>query len=386
VNATRFSSRSAALLIVSAAVVACSAETPEVETSSDGQVADYIEKYPYQETHRLLLDYTQGAPSALNAWVLGGTPALVQAGEDRVVRMNNDTYYKMAFIDLSQGPVVLSSDSPSRERFNSFQLMDDRNTNYRNVIFPAGSYTLYNGERPERIEGEAIEVPSELSVVIVRVEVKDKNDPVDVEAAQEVFTGIRIEGARPEAMRELDLLSGFSESITAEANRLIDSTATNTEIRRLVASPDQVPGEVSYLRLAAGTKCCWGGPLPSHSSYETIFFDAAGDEMAGSKGAYTLTTEEPPVDAFWSLTVYDTERGGYLHPNEDDRYHISGNTGVPNEDGTFTFTFKENCGDRDLNCLDVPAGRFDLAARYYLPSAEIISGEWTIPRAGLINE
>jgi hypothetical protein len=187
-------------------------------------------------------------------------------------------------------------------------------------------------------------------------------------------------------MRELDLLSGFSESVAAEANRLMDSTATNTQIRRLVASPDQVPGEVSYLRLAAGTKCCWGGPVPSHSSYETIFFDAAGEEMAGAKGTYTLTTEEPPVDAFWSLTAYDTERGGYLHPNEDDRYHISGNTGVPNENGTFTFTFKQSCGDRDPNCLEVPAGRFDIAARYYLPSAEIMSGEWTIPRAELINE
>jgi len=376
--------KTAALLaLLSTVIGGCSPDDGNSGPSSGEQAADYIEKYPYQETHRLLLDYTQGDPSALNTWVLGGTPALVKAGEDRVVRMNNDTYYKMAFIDLSQGSVILSSDSPSRERFNSFQLMDDRNTNYRNVIFPAGTYTLYNGERPQRVDGEAIEVPSEWSVVLVRVEVKDKNDPVDVEAAQEVFNGIRIEGAGPEAIRGLDLLSGFSESVAAEANRLMDSTATNMEIRLLVASPDQVPGEVSYLRLAAGTKCCWGGPLPSHSSYETIFFDAAGEEMAGSKGAYTLTTEEPPVDAFWSLTVYDTERGGYLHPNEDDRYHISGNTGVPNEDGTFTFTFRESCGDRDLNCLEVPAGRFDLAARYYLPSAEIISGEWTIPRPTL---
>ena len=75
-NATRFSSRSAALLIVSAAMVACSAETPEVETSSDGQVADYIEKYPLGKrtacsstTRRALRAHsTRGCSAELRRW------------------------------------------------------------------------------------------------------------------------------------------------------------------------------------------------------------------------------------------------------------------------------------------------------------------------------
>ena len=54
----------------------------------------------------------------LNIWVLGEEPALVVAGEDSVVRMNNDTYYKMAFMDLSTGPVILSSTSPDKSRFS----------------------------------------------------------------------------------------------------------------------------------------------------------------------------------------------------------------------------------------------------------------------------
>ena len=95
------------------------------------------------------------------------------------------------------------------------------------------------------------------------------------------------------------------------------------------------------------------------------------------------TTEEPPVDAFWSVTVYDTERGGFLHPNEHDRYHINNTVAVKNADGTVTFTFKEHCEEGDLNCLDVPAGQFDLTTRYYLPSEEIIRGDWTFPRAQL---
>ncbi len=106
----------------------------------------------------------------------------------------------------------------------------------------------------------------------------------------------------------------------------------------------------------------------------------------GEKGTYNLTTEEPQVDAFWSVTVYDTERGGYLHPNDEDKYHINNTNAVKNEEDTVTFTFKQECEGADLNCLEVPAGQFDLTLRYYLPSDDIIAGKWTISRAELISE
>jgi hypothetical protein len=46
----------------------------------------------------------------------------------------------------------------------------------------------------------------------------------------------------------------------------------------------------------------------------------------------------------------------------------------------FTFRFKVKCEDGDQNCLEVPAGPFDVVARYYLPEPEIMNGQWTIPR------
>ena len=92
------------------------------------------------------------------------------------------------------------------------------------------------------------------------------------------------------------------------------------------------------------------------------------------------------MDAFWSLTVYDTERGGFLHPNKDDRYHINGTSAVKNSDGTVTFLFKPSCNPVDQNCLEVPSGEFDLAARYYLPQEEIRTGAWTLPKIQLVDE
>jgi hypothetical protein len=350
------------------------------------QVAEYIKKFPYQETFKMAMDYTKGDPAKFNTWAMGAEPALVKAGEDKVVRMNNDTYYKLAFLDLSKGPVTLTSENPSKTRFSSFQLMDNRNVNFRNIIHPDGVFTLYHGKKPAKIRGEAIESPSRGVAVIVRVEVKDKNNENDVTEAKAVFNGISLKGPKLDKNPELDLLSGFDKKVAEEALRRIDETFSSKPFRELVAGSGDVPSKVSYLNLAAGTKGGWGGPVTSHSSYDTIFTDKSGTKMMGRNGTYTITTEEPSVDAFWSVTVYDTERGGYLHPNTENKYHINNTSAVKNADGTVTFLFKQKCEPGDVNCLEVPPGQFDIAARYYVPGEDIRAGKWTMPKPELVKE
>ncbi len=372
------------LLIVIAA--ACTMKEKNSTPSFEEQVSDYLQKFPYQETYNYMKIYTGGDPSKLNKWLMPMEPTLIKAGEDVVVRFNNDTYYNMVFMDLSQGPVKLSSALHSKDRFYSFQLMDDRNTNFKNVIHPKGDYYLYYGKAPENIDGKLIQAPSQLTVLIVRVEVKDKNDENDVKQASAIFKGMAIEGPTIQDFPALDLLSSFDEKVVAKANQLMDSTGQNTPFRLLIAAPEQVPNEVSYLQLAAGTKGGWGGPVTSHSAYEGFFFDEEGEVLDGSKGTYTVTTVEPPVDAFWSITVYDTKRGGFLHPNDRDKYHINNTTAVKNENGTVTFLFKTKCNEGDVNCLEVPAGPFDLATRYYLPHKEIRTGEWKFPAPEIIKK
>jgi hypothetical protein len=355
--------------------------------SFEAQVAEYIRRFPYQQTYDYTVRFTGGDPRNFNRWVPGGEPALVRAGDDVLPRTNNDTYYKGASLSLRNGPVVLESSAPTKDRFNSFQLVDERNANYRNIVFPAGRYTLYFGERPKAIEGEAIEVPSAFSIVIARVEVRDKNDPKDVAAAQAVYAGMKISGAPASEFPRLDLLSAYPPDVVTEANRRMDEVFATVPFTQTIVGPGKEPGrDVPYLYHAAGTKGGWGGPDPSHSAYEAIFFDKDGKELKGSNGTYTVTTEVPPVDAFWSVTVYDSDRGGHLHANKDDRYHFNGTTSAKNDDGTVTFTFKRACAASDRNCLEVPAGRFDVVARYYLPHQEIVSGAWRFPKIALVAE
>ena len=361
------------LLSLTLMIFGCSPSEPETEgaaqdststtaqesDSFENQVAEYIRKFPYQDTYNYAVRYTGGDPAKLNTWVPGGEPALVRAGEDTVVRMNNDTYYNAAVLYLEDGPVVIESSAPAEDRFNSFQLMDDKNVNYRNIIHPKGDYTFYYGDKPEQVQGKAIEVPSGLSVVIIRIEVKDKDDLEDVAAAKAVYKGMTITGSQQAAQfPQLDLLSKYPADVADEANRRMDEAFSTIPISQLILRHGQELGvDISYLNHAAATKGAWGAPDPSHSSYETIFFDENGDEMMGSKGTYTVTTEEPPVDAFWSVTVYDTDRGGFLHPNDGDRYHINNTAAARNADDTVTFTFKQDCEASEMNCLEVPAGR-----------------------------
>jgi hypothetical protein len=345
----------------------------------DKQVEDYIQKFPYQNTYDYVMQLTGGDPGKLNKWVMASRD-LLKAGEDKIVRSNNDTLYKTAFVYLGDGPVVLRSDAPSKERFSSFQLQDDRNANYRNIISPAGSYTLYHGEKPEIITGEAVEVPSLLSAVVTRIEVKNPNDAADIAGAQAVFDGITIEGPTISDMPAVDLLSGFDEQVAQEALKRMDETVRSVPYSKTIVAPGQEPGkDVPYLYHASGTKAGWGGPSTSHSAYESMYTEASGETLEGSKGEYVLVTKAPPVNAFWSITIYDST-SGRLHPNDDNRYHINNTTAVKNEDDTFTFRFKVKCEDGEQNCLEVPAGPFDVAARYYLPEPEIINGKWTMPK------
>ena len=367
-----------AIILFSLSLLACT-NTTKTTQSFDNKVEDYIKKFPYQDTYNYMIKYTGGNPGMLNK-PTPGEPQLTKAGEDKIVRMNNDTYYTGGFIYLAEGAVKLSANYPDSNRFYSFQLVDEKNCNFHNIINPVGDYYLYFGEKPEGISAEkAIESPSLIVAVITRVEVKDLNNSTDIETAKKVFHGLTISGPEIKEFPKLDLLSSFDDRVASRANQLMDSVFANVPFKDLVASPEQVPNEVSYLNLAAGTKGGWGGPVAEHSTYQMIFFDKNGSELEGNKGTYTITTEEPPVKAFWSVTVYDTESGGFFHANKDDRYHINNTSAVKNEDGTYTFTFKTTCTDDDLNCLEVPAGKFDITVRYYLPKKELISGQWSMP-------
>jgi len=112
--------------------------------------------------------------------------------------------------------------------------------------------------------------------------------------------------------------------------------------------------------------------------------DADGQPFDGRR-TYTIRFGPgrlPPVDAFWSITLYDADR--FLYANDLDRYSVSSRdlpTMVPDDDGAITIRIAHHLDDPRLkpNWLPCPDGPFNLAFRTYLPGAGIRDGRWTAP-------
>ncbi len=90
----------------------------------------------------------------------------------------------------------------------------------------------------------------------------------------------------------------------------------------------------------------------------------------------------PPVDAFWSVTMYHAP-AGFLVDNPIQRYSIGDRTkGLRyGEDGALEIYIQhESPGkDKESNWLPAPKGDFALALRCYLPRKTISDGTWKPP-------
>lgn len=179
----------------------------------------------------------------------------------------------------------------------------------------------------------------------------------------------------------MDLLSRYRPEVRDRALEMMAHwSKTIPTIDWLFGRPEERGIRISDLDRAAGVLYYEGGPLPEHSTYAMFFTDDSGGTLRGANGTYVLTMTAPPVFAFWSVTVYDTERGGYLYPNPLNRYAINNTGAVRNADGTYTFVFKHACTEGDKNCIPVPSGEFDIAGRFYWPRPELLQGKWQMSK------
>jgi hypothetical protein len=108
---------------------------------------------------------------------------------------------------------------------------------------------------------------------------------------------------------------------------------------------------------------------PSETQYFYTDFDGTGGELNGS-GNYEVTFangQEPPVNGFWSLTLYNDKH--LFHPNDLKRYSLgTKNKNLKrNADGSLTLHAgaKSPGADKESNWLPAPNGRFSLYIRAY---------------------
>lgn len=140
--------------------------------------------------------------------------------------------------------------------------------------------------------------------------------------------------------------------------------------------------KAAVTRAVAARAGLWGNH-GYEAAYAPVFTDADG-ELLDSSHTYEVTfSPAPPVEAFWSLTMYDVPRF-YLVENPIDRYSIGDRSPglVTNGDGSVTVYLQPTSPgpDREANWLPTPtSGPFRPMLRAYQPGPSLQDGTYPLP-------
>jgi hypothetical protein len=138
-----------------------------------------------------------------------------------------------------------------------------------------------------------------------------------------------------------------------------------------------------YLKRAIVAQVGLGANLPEDAIYPLNLADDTGKPLDG-EGAYVLHFDKdtmPPVDAFWSVTLYDD--AGFQVPNNLNRFAVS--SWMPfkyGSDGSLDLYIQNATPstDKEANWLPAPPkGAFNLTMRLYAPKSDALTGKWNPP-------
>lgn len=304
------------------------------------------------ETDRMFADI-QGASGGVNRWHHLRAPTAID--EQTVIRMNRDTLYSMAVVDISQGATVTIPDAG--DRYLSVMVVNQ--DHYINKTFhDPGEHTISVDE---------FDTPYVLLAARVLVDSADPDDIKRVNAIQDGFS-LTAASDEPFAMPDYD-----ETSFTATREAVLEEGRQSGGLKQ-THGVFGTKAEVDPDRHRIGTAMGWGG-LPE---YEATY---VGEEPNLPIGAYRITTKDVPVDAFWSITVYS--KAGYFEENARGAYSVNNITGVSNEDGSLTVHLG---GDENRpNHIPLPEG-WNYIVRLYQPRPEVMDGTWTFPALEPVND
>jgi hypothetical protein len=374
-----------------------------------------------------------------------------------VVRPNFDTLYSSAWLDLSDGPVIVSAPDTGGRYYllpmydmwtDAFAAPGWRTSGTGPAawaVVPPG----WTGTLPEGVF--AIHAPTSTIWIIGRTQT---NGPADYDAVNKLQDGFAItpltrwgEPPQPvtatidptvdmetEPLRQVNALPAADYfSLAAELMKAHPPHRTDWSIRarlrhlgivagesfdpasvskEITEAIDGVPAEAQqhmkavlptmarvangwsmntdtmgvygnyYLKRAIVTMAGLGANSVEDAIYPIQLTDADGNGTDGSS-RYVLhfdAGQQPPVDAFWSVTMYDQE--GFQIANPIDRFAIGDRDALKlGQDGSLDILVQHTAPDtdQDSNWLPAPAGPFSLCLRLYAPRPAALDGRWNPP-------
>ncbi len=269
------------------------------------------------------------------------------------IRMNRDTLYSTAVVDISEGATLTLPDVG--DRYMTAMIVNQ--DHYINEVFSGGgTYEL---------DMETFDTPYVIVFMRVLVDAADPEDVAEVNAIQDGMT-VSAASSKPFITPDYD-----EESLNAIISAILGlgpftPNAFDTFGRKENVKP---------LRHFIGTAGGWGGLPETEAFYGNV-------DPGLPVGAYRIDVPaDIPVQAFWSISLYNA--AGFFEENPQDAYSANSVTGTYNDDGSMTVHLG-GCDDDRVNCLPIMEG-WNYIVRMYRPDAEVLDGSWTFPNAEAIK-
>jgi hypothetical protein len=274
--------------------------------------------------------------------------------EQTVIRLNRDTLYSFAVVDLAD-PVRLTLPDGGGRYLSAMVVNEDHYIN--SVLHDSGEHLITSDSAGSRY-----------ALVGIRILV-DPNDSDDVAAVAALQDELRLDGGGHDDF----VMPGYDlERLDATRGALLQLARGLDQFDRSFGTREEVDPIHHLIACAAG----WGGLPTSEATY-------IGVDPRVPPGDYELRFVDVPVDAFWSVSVYDA--AGFFRANEKNLYSVNSVTGQRDSDGSVTVRFLASTegvcppnASVPPNAIVCPDG-WNYLIRLYKPRAEVVDGRWSPP-------
>lgn len=270
--------------------------------------------------------------------------------EQNVIRMNLDTLYSSGVFDMEAGPVTVTLPEAPDGRYISAQIL---NQDHLTVdVYHDGTNSF-----------SAEDVGTRYAVITLRV-FADSFDDEDIAYANTLQDMVTV--SQP---GEGEFVVPEYDQNTFDATRMallrLGALARGNFGIRMGTAEEIDP--VSHLIVTA---VGWGLLPEAEADYFT------GRAIPGDEDKpHELILNDVPVDAFWSVTMYNTR--GFMVPNELGVNALNNVNATQSEDGSYRIQLG-GCEADTVNCIPTPEG-WNYVLRAYQPGEAITSGEWQPP-------
>jgi len=334
-------------LLASVAATVGAAPVSDVERffSSNGRVVTEA-SYPTDETSRQILKVQSQV--GVNEFL--HNRKLTPTNDQPVVRMNRDTYYSRAVVDVSGGASITLPDLPEGKYMSVQPVTEDHRI--QPMSYGSGTYELATHS------GNHVILIIRLDATLTEAEAAELQNQMQISAKNSnLFTAEPVQRETFEVVED-ELKAKMPVLIKRDGPLALRGgfTAPTDESRDFY-------DQDKYQVLAA---VGWGGAQWKDNIYE----------LSGSFPSdlcHQATFEDPGNSAFWSITVYD--KAGFMF---NDLANVSSDTAKPNDDGTYTVSFGCDRGATNNLPTGNDSGEFTLGIRHYQPSERVREGGYRL--------